>query len=180
MTLYKFARQPLCWTVSLSLFPILLGCAAVGHRDTRHSAQEAAVLATIDEFFLRFAEGDGEAMAALSMPEAVDYIADERKTPTAIIARRHAAALAAIKKGGPVVHEDYWDPVVLVRGSIAVVWAPYELRVDGQTRHCGIDAFQLVNTDGAWRIAGVVFTVEPRACNELKASARSKPRPKFP
>jgi hypothetical protein len=32
----------------------------------------------------------------------------------------------------------YWDPIVHVRGSIAVVWTP-QFWIDDKTSHCGTD-----------------------------------------
>ncbi|MBK9064929.1 MAG: hypothetical protein IPL89_17350 [Acidobacteria bacterium] len=48
---------------------------------------------------------------------------------------------------------------------IAVVWAPYEFWIDGKTSHCGIDVFDFVKVDGAWRVANAMWTVEPNACS---------------
>jgi hypothetical protein len=62
-----------------------------------------------------------------------------------------------------------WDPLVSRRGSLAVVWAPYEFQLNGKTAHCGIDVFNLVKTEGRWKIAVASWTVEPEACPELKA-----------
>ena len=45
--------------------------------------------------------------------------------------------------------ERYWDPVVHIRGSLAVVWTPYEFWIDGKTSHCGIDAFEMVKEKGS-------------------------------
>ena len=64
--------------------------------------------------------------------------------------------------------ERSWDPVVHVRGSIAVVWTPYEFWTDGKTTHCGIDVFDMVKEQGAWKIANMMWTVEPDACAALR------------
>jgi hypothetical protein len=40
----------------------------------------------------------------------------------------------------------YWSPTVLIRGSLAAVWAPYEFWIDGRTSHCGVDVFDCVKT----------------------------------
>ncbi len=42
-----------------------------------------------------------------------------------------------------VYRERYWSPTVLIRGPMALVWAPYEFQIDGKISHCGIDAFVL-------------------------------------
>ena len=78
---------------------------------------------------------------------------------------------------GTKLRERYWSPTVLVRGSIAVVWAPYEFWRDGKTSHCGVDVFDFVKVDGTWRVANGMWTVEPEACEELRPSDPSQIRP---
>ena len=60
--------------------------------------------------------------------------------------------------------ERMWDPTVTIHGTIATVWTPYDFHIDGEFSHCGIDAFSLVRTDEGWRIASIVWTVEPTGC----------------
>ena len=74
--------------------------------------------------------------------------------------------------------ERYWDPVVHVRGSLAVVWTPYEFWIDGKTSHCGIDAFEMVKEKGTWRIGNMMWTVEPDACAALRPSDPARIRPR--
>lgn len=74
--------------------------------------------------------------------------------------------------------ERYWSPTVLVRGSIAIEWAPYEFWIDGQTSNCGVDTFDLVKVEGAWRVANAMWTVEPAACDELRPRDETEIRPK--
>ena len=76
--------------------------------------------------------------------------------------------------------ERYWDPVVHVRGSLAVVWTPYEFWNDGKTSHCGIDAFEMVKEKGTWRIGNTMWTVEPDACAALRPSDPARIRPRQP
>jgi hypothetical protein len=62
------------------------------------------------------------------------------------------------------LREVYWDPSVLLQGNIAVVWAPYSFDYDGKRTHCGIDVFNLMKIDGAWKVTGIQYTVEPDNC----------------
>ena len=73
--------------------------------------------------------------------------------------------------------ERYWDPIVHVRGSIAVVWTPYEFWTDGKTSHCGIDVFEMMKDQGAWKIANMMWTVEPDACAALRPADPARIRP---
>ena len=73
--------------------------------------------------------------------------------------------------------ERYWDPVVHVRGGIAVVWTPDQFWVDGKTSHCGIDVFDMMKEKGVWRIANAMWTVEPDACPALRPADPARIRP---
>jgi hypothetical protein len=74
--------------------------------------------------------------------------------------------------------ERYWNPTIQIRGSIAHVWAPYELRDNGKQIHCGIDAFDLVYLDGDWRVASIQSTMEPKACEALMPASPADMRPR--
>jgi hypothetical protein len=56
------------------------------------------------------------------------------------------------------------DPVVMIRGPIAVVWGEYEFLIDGKFSHCGVDSTDLVKIDGQWKIANIMWTVERDNC----------------
>lgn len=57
--------------------------------------------------------------------------------------------------------ERIWNPTVLVHGRVATISAPYDFHRDGKFSHSGLDLFTLVQTDDGWKIASLVFTVEP-------------------
>jgi hypothetical protein len=50
------------------------------------------------------------------------------------------------------VDERIWDWEVQIDGNLAQVWTKYDVIVDGEFSHCGVDAFQLFNVDGEWKI----------------------------
>jgi hypothetical protein len=82
------------------------------------------------------------------------------------------------REDGRVYRERYWSPEVRIRGGIAVVWAPYEFRIDGETSHCGVDVFDFVKIDGEWRVSNAMWTVEPDACDELRPDDDASLRPR--
>jgi hypothetical protein len=50
------------------------------------------------------------------------------------------------------------------------VWAPYDLWVNKKFSHCGVDVFTLIKTNQGWKIASLVYTVEPDACEKDRKS----------
>jgi hypothetical protein len=65
----------------------------------------------------------------------------------------------------PTIIERGFDPDVRVAGTLAVVWFPYDLYVEGEWSHCGIDTFTVIETETGWKIAALAYTIEqPPAC----------------
>jgi hypothetical protein len=131
--------------------------------------ERAAVIAAVQQFFDGMAANDPKAMADVLVPDGM--AASMRPSPGGPPALRLTPFKQFLepRTNGDRYLERMWDPVVSRRGSLAVVWAPYEFQLNGKTSHCGVDVFNLVKIDGRWRIAVASWTVEPDACPELKA-----------
>lgn len=141
--------------------------------------EQAAILAVIDTFMHAVSKGDDALMASIRRAGTTTTVERPAETGGMMIVRRDFVPADA-GSGAPrtgTVRERYWDPVVQVRGSIAVVWTPYEFWRDGRTSHCGVDVFELVREQGTWRIGHVMYTVEPDACPALRPSDQSRVRP---
>lgn len=132
-------------------------------------AEDAAVLAQVQRFFDGLGSQDAAAMEAALLPDAVLTAQRFQADGRVVLARRPGSAFVASVKGQSGLAERMWDPVVMRRGPIAMVWAPYEFLLNGKTTHCGIDVFDLVKVEGTWKIAHLMWTQEPQACEELKA-----------
>lgn len=168
--------------VSLALAALVAGAGPA--RAQTPSADEAAILGVIDQFMHAVTSGDAAAMARIRLEGTTTTI--ERPDPAGgtVMQRRPfptgtPAATSAAPSSAPAsaVRERYWDPVVHVRGSLAVVWTPYEFWRDGKTSHCGVDVFELTKQAGAWKIGNVMYTVEPDACPAMRPKDPGRVRP---
>lgn len=124
-------------------------------------ADRARVLAVVDSALAAINRGDVVALTDLMIPEAVTarVRAEDGRYRVRTRAEERAAAPA-----GTVVERGF-RPQVHLSGPLAVVWLPYDLYLDGQWSHCGVDTFTLIRTGGAWRIAAMAWSVEqPPAC----------------
>lgn len=147
---------------------------AQGHQP----GEETAVLEALDRYVTAISETDLEAQAGMLMPEGMTFV----WRPTAgggmeIVSRPNSYWIDPSRDDGHRLRERYWSPSVMIRGGIAVVWAPYEFWVDGETSHCGVDVFDLVRIDGRWLVSNAMWTVEPEACPELRPEDTSILRP---
>jgi hypothetical protein len=125
----------------------------------------AAVIQVIDRFMATVTSGDTVGFEALFLPSARIYVQRRGPDGSRTFSERPAAPRASGSANpSPPVREFYWKPKVLIQDGIAVVWTPYQFDRDGKRSHCGIDVFNLVQVDGEWRIASVMYTVEPQGC----------------
>jgi ketosteroid isomerase-like protein len=130
------------------------------------STEEAAILETVERFFAAMAAQDTAAYGAVTVPEAMTFsvrVSAEGAGP--VRARTHAQHMAALAASSQPWQEQLWDPVVMVHGPIALVWTPYDFRLGGEFSHCGIDAFELMKINGAWKLTNAAWTAEPAGCS---------------
>jgi hypothetical protein len=155
----------------------LLGTLGRAIASAQPRTEETAVLAVVDRFMVAVSTNDSKLMASLHLEGAVHIGVRTNESGSATVFRRGLAPPDQKPAVPSVRRERYWDPTVHIRGSIAVVWTPYEFWRDGKTTHCGIDVLNLVKQDGVWRIASMMWTVEPDACLELRPSDSARVRP---
>lgn len=124
----------------------------------------AQVLAAVDAFLGGLNTKDSAAIAAVSTSDGTLVSHRTKDGKDAVRTRTFADDLSGIAKEKGQLREVYWEPSVLVQGNIAVVWAPYSFDNDGKRTHCGIDVFNLMKIDGAWKVTGIQYTVEPDNC----------------
>lgn len=78
--------------------------------------------------------------------------------------------LANIKPSGHRYHEQFSaTPMVRIDGDIAVVWGAFVLSIDGKAATCGVDHFDLVRQDGAWKVQNVTWSQRTEACSHKRS-----------
>lgn len=151
-------------------FVIAAAVAAQASAPPPADAEDKAVLAVTQGFFDGMAAANPDALRPLVLPDA--QFMGVRVLPDGQVKVRRVAFEDSFGKHlDPGVKEWIWSPVIIRRGALATVTAPYEVSKDGKTLHCGIDVFTLVKqdkADSAWKIASISWTAEPEACPELR------------
>lgn len=160
----------------------LAACATASHqaRPAGHQpAEEAEILAVMDAYMHEISANDLAAMEARQTSEGMTY--RHRARPEGgweVLARSNMEWVAPNMASDQTYRERFWSPTVLIRGSMALVWAPYEFQIDGKTSHCGIDAFSFSRMNGVWKVSNSMWTVEPHACDELRPADPGEIRPR--
>lgn len=133
--------------------------------------EKTEVVAAVNRLFQAMASNDGPAIAATMTPDVRLIAAAQDGKVSPARTREEFVQRFAGNKAHMV--ERMWKPTVLVRGSIATVWAEYDFHVDGKFNHCGIDDFLLVKTAEGWKISSVAYTSQSTNC---KPSPLGPPR----
>lgn len=140
--------------------------------------EEEAVLKAVDTFLLAIGNGDRELQRSVELPDGGLAIYRSQEGVPGPVRRMPARDFQKPTPDHDPFVEMYWDPHVDVRGSFAQVWSPYVLHDNGAIAHCGINAFQLVNLEGAWKIHSTLSSMEPDACDGLGAKTAVGLRPR--
>lgn len=143
-----------------------------------YTDREEEILKVVDRMLLAVGNHDTDELEELLITEGVSWF--QRITPdqAAAVEPFHNADLMEPDADADPFIERYWNPIVQIRGGLAQVWAPYELRDDGKQVHCGIDAFDLVYLDDAWRVASILSTMEPKGCDGMMPDSPADMRPR--
>ena len=143
----------------------ILFCVSTYANDEKELRLKQEVMATVNRFLHSINTGDITLMAEVSRRDSMNYTRIQSNDGTfSTKARPQTSFLDPTKERGPKVTERIWDPVILVDDQIAAVWAPYDFHIDGKFSHCGIDLFNLIYDEGAWKIANSSWTVIRKGC----------------
>jgi len=126
---------------------------------------EAAVMAPINAMFAGLEARNGAAIIAQTRPEGGATAVAEKPDGTRAI--RHLSWVdfaGGIKPGPEHYQEKLLDPAVEIDGDIAMVWSRYVFTIDGKPHHCGIDHFDLVRENGAWKILNITWSSRTTGC----------------
>ncbi len=123
----------------------------------------AAVLAPINSLFAAFEAGDAAAMLRQVYPEGRVTATGTRATGSGL-RQQNWMQFAERLKPGDGFHERISDPAIEIDGDVAMVWAPFVVRVGGKVSNCGFDHFDLVRDNGAWKILNLTFSSRISDC----------------
>jgi ketosteroid isomerase-like protein len=127
------------------------------------ATEEQAVLAPINQLFAAFAAGDSAAVLRVVYPDGRVTAVGTLRSGNGL-RQESWTQFAARLKPGEGFQESISDPAIEVDGDIAMVWAPFVVRVGGKVGNCGADHFDLVREAGAWKIMNISFSSRTTGC----------------
>jgi hypothetical protein len=142
------------------LFPVPAGA---------QSADERAVLATVDRLFEGMRLADSGIVRSTFAPGARFASVEGRATPAAITYEAIDGWLSGIATSARRWDERIYDVQVKVDGNIAQVWAPYTFYLDKAVRHCGINSLALLRDGAGWKVTQLSDTRRREGCRDVLA-----------
>ena len=127
--------------------------------------ETANVLAPIQQLFTAFESGDSAAMLRLVYPEGRVTATGQRASGSGLRQESWAQFAQRVTPGSGF-QERISDPAVEIDGDVAMVWAPFVVRVNGQVSNCGFDHFDLVRENAAWKVMNLTFSSRTTGCPE--------------
>jgi hypothetical protein len=153
------------------MLSVLLALAAQASADKLPPAQalpppvgeEQAVLASVNALLASFSVGDSAAMLRWVYPDGRVTATGTRASGSGLRQQSWTQFAARITPQG-AFQETISDPAIEIDGDAAMVWAPFAVRVGGKVSNCGVDHFDLVRENGAWKVMNLTFSSRMTGC----------------
>ncbi len=144
------------------MLPVFLACKAASVGTTSPEASEA--IAAVEGMFAAMRGHDVPGLRAIVMPGAniVRVGTDDGGRVRHLIVSDEDFVRGTAGDASVEIDERFTTtPTVHVDGALASVWGPYQVSVDGEVKHCGVNAVQLARLEGRWTVTGVTYNVRP-------------------
>ena len=123
--------------------------------------EHAAIEETIAVMFEGLRERDLEKWRRTMHPEGKWFVQRYFDDEITLRTTDTAARMAAVAESTAVVDETVWNPTILLHRDMAVYWAPFKVKVDGDVIQCGVNSFQMMKDAGVWKVTNISYTAEP-------------------
>jgi hypothetical protein len=127
-------------------------------------AEAKAVLAPIYALFASFETGDAAGMLRHVYPDGRVTASGMRGDGVSNLRQQSWTKFAERIKPDSAFQERIADPTIEIDGDIAMVWAPFVVRIGGKVSNCGVDHFDLVRENGAWKVMNLTFSSRTTGC----------------
>ena len=132
-----------------------------------YSSEELEVIDPINRLFTAMNEADPESLQDAFYSEASMFTVYKKNDSTQLVKGELSKFIEGISKAQPgMLEEKIWNLKIEIDPPLAQVWCDYALYVNSQFHHCGVDAFQLIQTSAGWKIFEVADTRRKEDCTE--------------
>lgn len=130
--------------------------------------EKQELISIMNDFFQSLEKQDTTAFRKLFMTGSSTYfVRDAEKAPAQTGVRSITAF--TFKPDRIIIERMRESEVILhIDRRIAVAWVPYDLWINQEFSHCGIDVFTFIKTETTWKIASLAYSMVPEGCNTKK------------
>jgi hypothetical protein len=119
----------------------------------------------MDNFFDAMRQQDTVFLADAFYPDAKLYtVIEDDENEISIAKNAVPEFIQRVGSSKQVLDERIANPSVNVDGPMATAWVPYQFFIDGKFHHCGVNAFQFVQTSSGWKISHIMDTRRTENC----------------
>ena len=128
---------------------------------------EDSVKATVNKLFAAMKNGDSKALLECFADGAILQTIVEKDGNVSIQteAIKDFADFVGTQKQGDADERITFD-MVKTDGALAIAWTPYQFYYKGAFSHCGVDSYQLVRINGAWKLQYIIDTRRKVNCGQ--------------
>jgi len=76
---------------------------------------------------------------------------------------------SSIEHAKSLLDEQIFNVTITESGNLASVWTPFAFYLDKKLHHCGVNSFQLVKTNGHWKIVYLIDNTYEGDCQKFIA-----------
>ncbi|WP_157971313.1 nuclear transport factor 2 family protein [Dyella sp. C9] len=134
-----------------------------------HAAERAQIQQLVDRFRQAILDKDGDAMSGMFMPGGSWLQGLDQASLDAVRARKPEARqfspgsytqFAGFVGTADRKIEEVFDNVrIETDGTVGTVYFDYRFLVDGKATNHGVETWQVVHADGAWKISAMLYSV---------------------
>lgn len=147
-----------------------LSLALLAHASGAQTADvdNRAAIAVADSVLVALSSGDNATLKRLTLDSAIVGGAGVRNGVERLSLGSWAPYTS--RTGPSEFTERGFGATARVQDHVAQVWVPYDLYIGKTWSHCGVDAFTLLKSEGRWRVASLIYTIEqPPRCQKHPA-----------
>jgi hypothetical protein len=126
------------------------------------SADEQAVLNSANALLAAFNTGNSAEVLRWVYPDG--RVTGTGTLPSRSGVRSESWTQFTQRLGNSAFQETISDPAVEIDGDVAMIWAPFVVRVGGKVMNCGVDHFDLVRENGTWKTMNLTFSSRISGC----------------
>ena len=126
--------------------------------------EEKKILETVNMFLRVLDTGDKVLAKEILVSEGSNFSVREDGESFKVRFTDYKTLIEDLPKSKGKYREVINDSKILLHENIAVLWAKYDFFINGTFSHCGVDSFSLIKSEGKWKIASIIYTVEKKGC----------------